>query len=186
MTEYFVLDWDAAVNIVGHVDDKNTQSLANKYTRGQLLDPTEQPVDLVVQVELGPDVYPDFFTLQQTPIASERFVVALRSLAPNFQAFPTQIVEPERTIAGYYVLNIVGRVAALDEQATIATFVRNRMFRVKKLALDLSKIQDFDLCRLHQFPLPVLVSASVRDVLQEGYSGVSLMPAQGWSDSVWF
>jgi hypothetical protein len=188
LSQYFVLDWNGTETIVGHVHDANSLSLGNKYTRGAALATENQPIDLTVRVEVAPPGdYPDYFTLQQIPIASKLFVAALRSLAANFEAFPTRIFEIEsgRSLDGFFVLNVVGRVAALDEQASQVTFVKNRIFRMRKLVLDLSKARDLDLFRLDQFPLAVIVSERVRDAVQS-YRGVSLLPAQGWTDSVWF
>jgi len=189
MNDYFVLDWDATPNIVGHVEDRNERSLANKFTRGRLLGTELAPAGLAVRVESGPDgAYPDYFTLQQIPIASQRFVDALRPVANNFEAFPVDIVMPGRTIKGHQVLNIVGRVTCLDRERTVSTLIDPKMnviLRMKKLAIDASKASGLSLFRLHEFPVLVLASETVRDALN-GLRGVSLLPAQGWSDSVWF
>lgn len=189
MTEYYVLDWDAKPTIVGHVEDKNTPSLANKYTKGQALAPERRPVDLRISVEMGPDGgYPDYFTLQQIPIASERFVSSLHSVASNFEAYPALIREGERIVSGYFVINIIGRVSCLDTEGTKATFIDDEneiILRMKRLVIDPNKAMDLDLFRLHEFELLILVSGRVRAALQ-GLGGVSLLPAQGWSDGVWF
>lgn len=191
MTEFFVLDWDQRETIVGHVQDSNRRTLANKYVRGFMLAKDDLPTDLSVQVEVGPDRYPDYFTLQQTPVVSARFVAALKSAGvDNFELFPAPIVEAERTISGHSVMNIIGRVSCLDETRTVGTKVDpddEVLFRIKKLAIDGSRAGHLDLFRINEFELIILVSTPVRDrLLSQALDGVSLQPAEGWSDSVWF
>lgn len=189
MPEYFVLDWDATPTIVGHVEDQNERTLASKFTRGTALSPDLAPAGLVVRVESGPDgEYPDYFTLQQIPIASSRFVEALSSACDAFEAYPVDIVMPGRTVKNHQILNFIGRVSALDRQRTIATLISpkvNVILRMKKLAIDTSKARGLPLFRLHEFQLLVLISEKVRDALRE-LRGVTLLPAEGWSDDVWF
>lgn len=189
MTECFVLDWDSAATVVGSVVDRNEQSLTSKFTRGLALDPTQKPIGLVASLETSPrGPYPDYFTLEQVPVASAGFVEALRAVVDNFEAYPVDIVDPKKRVTGYFVLNVVGRVACMNRAATRATFIDDDsdvILRVKKLALDPNKASGLDLFRLDEFELLVLVSSRVKKALN-GLRGVRLSAAEGWSDRVWY
>lgn len=190
MTQHFVLDWNASPTIVGHVVDPGATSLANRWTRGRLVEATEVSSDLQVQVDSEPGgPYPDFFTLQQIPIVSDRLLQAMRGAgADNFEAHPIPIVSPNGTVDGHHLLNIVGRVACLDKAEAEVSYIDEGVdivLRMKKLAIDPQRVGDLDLFRLDEFELLILVSERVQSSL-EGLTGVSLLPAAGWSDSVWF
>jgi hypothetical protein len=189
MPNFYVLDWDTKPLIVGHVEDKNAPLVANKFTRGHAFAPDRLPKDLRILIEMGPEGhYPDYFTLQQTPIASDRLVTALQAVANNIDVYPAPIVEGGKVFAGHSVLNIIGRVSCLDPARTDATYIdeeKEIIFRIKKLGINEIVAANFDLFRLHEFELVILVSERVRAALQ-GFSSLTLLPAQGWSDSVWF
>lgn len=183
---YFVLDADQSVPIVGHISDGNELALANKFTRGHSLGPDEVPRDLSVRVELGPESYPDLFVLQRTPIASRMFVDRLRAAGiDNVEAYPAPILEAERRLDGYFVLNVVGRLSCLDTSASEFTLFRSKVFRVRRLAVDDTRTRGAHLFRPHEFELLLLASAHCVQAVQ-GLSGILVSPADGWSDAAWY
>jgi hypothetical protein len=185
-TTYFVLDADQSIQIVGHIEDHNSGGLANKFTRGHSLQADEQPKNLSVRVELGPETYPDLFMLQRTPVASSAFVARLRAAGiDNIEAFPAAIVEPTRQILGHFVLNVIGRVSCLDHANSDVTLYDGDVFRVNRLAIDATKTASLDLFRLDEFELLLLISRRGAETLA-GLRGVLLPPAEGWSDSAWY
>ena len=189
MADYFVLDWDAGATIVGHIVDSSARSLANRLIRGRPLAADLTGAGLEVRVEVAPQAgYPDYFTLQQVPIVSERLLSALRPFSQSFEVFPAPIVQRTGVVNGHSVLNIVGRVACLDRIASELTFIDDDsdvILRIRKLMLDETKLDEFDISRLHDFEPLVLASTQVRRAL-DGLTGVAILPANGWSDSSWY
>lgn len=178
---YYVLSNDTLLNIVGTVHDDNAFGLT-RFTDGTKLPPDNQPLNLRVTVEFGPDVYPDYFELQGSPVVSRRFVDALRSVGVhNFDAYPVMIEESQRKIDGYAVLNIIGRISCVDEQNTDASKDEGQIIRIRSLAIDESRAHEQDLFRLHEKESVILISERVQGAL-EGFTGAIIKPAQGWTD----
>jgi hypothetical protein len=179
---YYVLEEQVNRSpIVGSVGE-DQHALANRFARGHRFPPDEEPQNLFISVEYGPQHYPDYFELQATPVASQRLVQALADAGvDNFDAYPVVIRESTREVENYFVLNFVGRVSCLDEDATRCTRYRGRVARIQSLAIDENRAMGFALFRLHEYELLLLVSEYVKRSL-EGMDGVLLSEAQGWSD----
>lgn len=177
----FVLKNDMRIVIVGTALDDGARS-PDKYLEGRLLTGDVVPIHPRVEIEHGPDAYPDYFELQGVPIVSERFVRVLRGAGvTNFDAYPAPLIEEGQTIQGHHLLNVIGRVSCLDAAGTIGTRYAGRLVRVTSLAVDEARAHGVDLFRLHEKQTLVLLSEHARRAL-DGLSGAILKPAQGWSD----
>lgn len=190
MTDYYVLDWTGWPTIVGSVVYEPNESLANPWTQGQRFPPENIPTTLEVRVESEPEeAYPDYFTLQQIPIVSDRFVQALRGTGlNNVDLFAAPLIDPSGVRHGHQVMNVIGRVDCLDRDASEYTTISPRskvILRMKKMVIDPEKAQGLDMFRVHGFPLAVLISERVKRAV-EGLAGVSVSPAIGWGDAGWF
>ena len=178
---YYALEFDQDFGVPATLSESDAGSDL-KYMQGQKLSRADSPVDLRLESDDALDVYPDFFNAMRAPAASERFVKAFRQAGiDNVQWFPTSIYTPDRVVKGYSVMNLVGRVACLDEKKSELTVFRRQIARIKSLALDAKKTKGAKAFRLHEYPELILVSEEVRPFLED-LSGLILMPADGWSD----
>src|SRR5205809_769216 len=104
--------------------------------RGLKLEADEVPHDLRFESDEPRAEYPDFFNALRAPGASAKFVNALAEAGvDNIEWFPATIHEPGRVIPDYQVMNVVGRVACLDENASTVTRFRGKLARIKNLVL---------------------------------------------------
>lgn len=177
---YYVLE-DESSGIVGGVHE-DKPILANKYARGTFLSENDKPKNGKIYVEMGPEQYPDYFELQATPIASNTFINSLKNAGiDNFQYFPVPIIEKNRIIESFNIVNYIGRISCLDEIKTECTKFKNKIVRVKSLCIKESNTHNLPLFRIHEYELLVLINSHVKDHLS-GLKGVVLSPAQGWND----
>jgi len=85
-------------------------------------------------------------------------------------------------LQGYYILNVVGRVACIDLDASDLKKFKNVIVRIKKLVLD-ANIQVVELFRANEFPLAILISETIQQQLNQAkLSGLLMKPADGWND----
>ena len=179
---FYVFERDPNITIVGTVLDSD-DGMVSRFTTGAPIPPSELPPRLTVEVEDAPDAYPDYFELQQIPIASRPLVDALLGAGvDNVMAVPVLLDRGGRTTEGYSILHIVGRVAALDSAKSVVTKFGPQIVRIKQLALAPRVPADHKIFRLHELQYIVLVTRDVRDAIA-GFSGVVVSEAEGWSDS---
>jgi hypothetical protein len=179
---YYVLDKDLDINIVGGVKEDDP-GFGLKYSRGQEIELSELPQNLIVKIEFGPKTLPDYFELGGTPIVSNKFSDILRSVGvDNVQLFSTKVQMPDQVLAGYSVLNVIGRISCINLNKTNCTKHRNRIVRINNLVLDEDNIHGFKMVRPHEFELMILVSEDVKNAIN-GLPGVTIRAADGWNDS---
>jgi hypothetical protein len=179
----YVWERDGDITVVGTVLDSD-DAMVSRFTEGVPIDALVTPAGLRVEIEAAPDGYPDYFELQRIPIANDKVVQALaNSGVDNVTVYPAPLEEVGgRTITGYSVLHIVGRVAALDEAASDLARFRKQVTRIRKMVLKSPLPNELRVFRLHELQYIVLVSEEVRNALR-GLSGIIVNPAEGWSDS---
>ena len=116
-------------------------------------------------------------------ICSLKFRNRLDALGVNNVGYiPIDIIEESGThVEGYFAMNIIGRLRCMDRSRSQFTFWRNRITRIQSLSLDIMAIHDCSIFRLHEYPELVLVEDRVATQLRD-MPGVSLLPAEGWSD----
>ncbi len=152
------------------------------FTEGELLDP-KFGGDITVEFEANHASLPDYFELDETPIVSENFIKAWKLLpVDNYQLFPVTVKFPDSQLQGYYILNVVGRVACIDLDASDLKKFKNVIVRINKLVLD-ADIQMVELFRASEFPLAIFISETIQQQLSLAkLSGLLMKPADGWND----
>ena len=180
---YQVVEGDAGIHMIGSVVEEDIP-LRVKYASGLPIPEDEQPIGLRVVLEEGPDVLPELFVLGGNPLVSARFVHALEQAgAHNIEFYPALIERQDATVIdGYGVLNIVGLIDCIDRQRSRYTMFAGRIFRLQHLELDESLIHDQLIFRPAGYELLMLAHEKIAATLT-GFTGVSLPPASGWSDS---
>ncbi|WP_437661598.1 imm11 family protein [Sorangium sp. So ce1182] len=155
-----------------------------KWLMGRPFEYGEQPRDLVVELEERRRSYPDFFELLRAPVVSYRFKGALDSIGvDNVDYYPTLLREPRgRCVQGYYVINVVGRIACVDRAASRFTMVDDQLIRMQSLVIDPQAASGARVFRLHEYPEIIVVDAGVADAVKS-LVGLTLRPADGWSDA---
>lgn len=129
--------------------------------------------------------YPDFFDMMRAPIGSERLKFALeRAGVDNVEFFPTTIEEPSgKRLAGYYAMNIVGRISCVDsERSVFSKTSTQKIVRIDSLVLREENIGGAKLFRLHEYPEIIVITEDVASAVRS-LPGVLLSPATGWSDA---
>ncbi len=154
------------------------------FTKGVSLDSDFGEGQIFVEFEKDHDALPDYFELSKTPIVSEKFVQQLKTLPlDNYQLFPVVVKMPAGQVMGYYILNVVGRVSAVDKAASDCKMYEDDIMRLNKLVLREDLNQDLDMFRADEFPLAVFISERVKEALEAGsLSGMLIKPADGWND----
>lgn len=164
-----------------------------KWLEGRLFGPDERPESPAVTLSEVYDDFdepgdpqeelPDFFELMRVCVGSQRFRAALTAAGvANVEYYPVVIrSSPPREIGSYFALNVVGRVACMDMDRSDYTVHDGRVARIHSLALDEGAIHGLTIFRLHELPEIILVAQRVADALRD-LQGVSLLPAEGWSD----
>jgi hypothetical protein len=181
---YYVME--PQIDDVPHVTlsrQKASQDLM--FIRGQMADPALVPAPMVINAERHYDIYPDLMDVGMALACTKKLRTALEAAAvDNVQFFPAEVREDGRAVPGeFYVMNVMGRVAAMDRVASSFTEFRGKVARLKSLAVDLSKAHGLYLFRLHEYQEIVLVRENVyRALAATQLRGVMLSLANGWSD----
>ncbi|WP_437306866.1 imm11 family protein [Sorangium sp. So ce388] len=130
-----------------------------------------------------PETLPDYFELMRVPISSGRLRDALLGAGvDNVEYYPTLLVEPSgQTVEGFYAINIVGLVDAIDRGASALVTDDDQIVRIDALTLNEHAMGDLKLFRLLGYRDILVVHAAVADAVRS-LVGVRLSPAQGWSD----
>lgn len=184
MPTYFALEQDRDTAFMAAFEEAEPGHDL-KYMSGRLISPEEQPKELTVFVDDPPDTYPDFFWTIRAVFCSQRMRERLTAAGvDNVEYFPVRIVEEEsgREVPGYYLMNIVARISALDRDRAKVTEWRKRITRVQSLALNDAAIGGTKVFRLHEYPGIVFVSDDVAAAVRS-LPGVALRPAEGWNDA---
>jgi hypothetical protein len=155
------------------------------FTKGNLLDADFGEGQIFVEFEADHDELPDYFELSATPIVSEKFVQQLKTLPfDNYQLFPVIVKMPGGQSAGHYILNVVGRVACVDVDASDTKKYKTKIMRMNKMVLAEDLDADLNMFRANEYPLAIFISEPVRKGLEAGgLTGLLINPADGWSDS---
>ncbi|OJT24240.1 hypothetical protein BO221_13750 [Archangium sp. Cb G35] len=180
---YFVLEENREYAFMASFSDENPGHDA-KWMMGKLLEPDDNPSGLKLKIEEPRDVYPDFFTEVPAFFCSQRMRDRLKAAGvDNVEFYPLEMVEPSgKRIEEYFVINVIGRLACMDRERSQFKEWRKRITRIQSLALDMSAIKGLKVLRLHEYPELILVSEDVAEALRD-LPGVSLKPAEGWSDA---
>jgi hypothetical protein len=180
---YYVLE-AAPEHMVDGVFEEANPGHDIKWMVGQGMEPDEKPDELKILLDEPNEEYPDFFELVHTPFGSERFKKALAaSGVDNVEFYPTPILDDSgKVVASTLAMNILGRIACMDKTKSQVTRLGKRIVRIKSLAIDDGAIHGCKMFRIHERPSLILVSRDVADAIRE-LVGVTLLPAEGWSDS---
>ena len=139
---------------------------------GSDLDP---PFYLELDKELHSGALPTFFT-QPAVIGTVQFYEDLQEIGiGNIEAFPAVIRDEidNRTIEGYLLLNIIGKVSCADMDQSEYKSLGEGMNIIDELVLDSSKLHGFDLFLVAEDTDCIVVSEKVYDHLQsKGYSDI--------------
>lgn len=180
---YYVLEEDRRYAFMASLKDDNPGHDA-KWMMGRRLEPDDRPAGLKLMIEESREGYPDFFCEVPAFFCSERLRDRLKAVgADNLEFYPLDMIEPSgKRIEGYFAFNVIGRLACMDHERSQFTQWRNRIVRIQSLALNLSATKGLKILRLNEYPELVLVSEDVAEAIRE-LAGVSLRPAEGWSDA---
>lgn len=105
----------------------------------------------------------------------------------NIDYYPARIhnTVTGATLDGYYVANLIGRVACLDRERSIvepAPGIPDALLEIYEMHLDYDRIGDLRMFRLHELPFVILVDEGVKEALERArITGVRLSPADGYS-----
>ncbi len=182
MSKYYILE-SREHTLVGMISYRNS-GWGTHFTRGELLEENFGEGEILVEFEKNHDQLPDYFELSAVPVVSENFVRHLEALAPeNFQLFPVTVKMPGRELSGYSIINVVGRVPAVDGDASDCKMYDGDIMRLNKLVLKKDLDRGLDLFRAEEYPLAIFISGAVKDALEAGsLTGMRITPADGWSD----
>lgn len=170
---YFVLEPDRETAFMVAFKQAN-RGHDLKWVMGSLMYPDEQPAGLKLIVDEPRDEYPDFFTDIPAPFCSRRMKERLEAAGVER--------ESGRRIDGYFAINVIGRIACMDRQRSQFTEWRKRVSRIQSLVLDPAAIQGMRVFRPNEYPAVILVDGDVAEALR-GLPGVTLRPAEGWTDA---
>jgi hypothetical protein len=177
----YVFERDMAITVIGTVVDPS-EDLVSRFVEGSAIAPGEVDAPIRVDIETAPDAYPDYFELQGVPIASARLIKALAAAgADNVVAYPAVVDEYGKQIPGYSIMHVVGRVASMDLKKSECTQYRNKVARIKKLALVKKLPTELKMFRMDEKQAVILAAEDVAKAVK-GLPGVVVSPAEGWSD----
>ena len=128
---HFVLE-SARHSLVGSVISTIDDGFGQTFLRGQLLPDPPDPSHLYVEIESPRTALPDYFELGCVPVVSVGWLDLVTSLVDNIQAWPASIQFEDESVDGYCVLNVIGRLAALDARSSEVTTIGSRVFRMKR------------------------------------------------------
>lgn len=145
------------------------------------LDFDERPI--IVELQADHDELPDYFEIDGTPIVSEGFARTWRALPlDNYQLFPVLVRLPGHEISTHFILNIVGLVSCVDQNASDCQVYESSIMRILNLVVDV-EATSLELFRAREYPLAIFISNSIRQALDDAkLSGMSIRPADGWND----
>lgn len=136
-----------------------------------------------VLFELDTDVegrrMPTLFMVPAFVARRELFDTLLAAGVDNVEAVPAVITDPETGAAhhDYLVLNVVGRLAAADLDASEAADLGDGMHVVDRLVLDPARTPGALIFRLDEDPVLVVVADDVRDrLLAAGFTDIHFEP----------
>jgi hypothetical protein len=178
---YNILEFDTQFGIPAIVAEDDATA-EDKFQQGTQVEADETPVNPMLASDTTLDEYPDYFNALRAPIASDRLKKALLDAkVDNIEWFPVEIRTPEKAIPGYNIMNVIGRVACLDEAASQVTRWRNKIARIKSLKVDPNRARDATIFRLHEYPELILIHERLTPVLKD-FTGLLVLPSDGWSD----
>jgi len=154
------------------------------FTKGKLITDSFNEGQLKVEFESNHESLPDYFELDAIPIVSNKFVEVWQGLPiDNYQLFPVMIRFPDDELAGYSILNIVGRISCVDVAKSDCKMYEHRIMRLNNLVLNYDSIKENKLFRAHEYPLAIFISNLISEQLsQSGLSGMLIEPAENWND----
>jgi hypothetical protein len=153
--------------------------------RGRGLDDDERDAlreGLVVYCDDDPSL-PDWFFAGVAPVVSSRALAALAALGvDNFEAYPVSVERDDGAVTpGFHALNVVGRVACVDLDASEHTTFDGSLFKLETMRLAKSLPPDVVMFRPHEWTLVILVRDELADALrQSGLTGMRLTPVDDW------
>ncbi|WDE14160.1 Imm43 family immunity protein [Thalassomonas haliotis] len=183
---FFVLEYTNSPAIIGGLSYQES-SIGCDWLEGMKL--ASVPEQMFVTIENSPAALPDYFDVADAPVVSGDFINALSSAgADNFEAYPVLVEINGQALSGFFALNIIGRVSALDQEKSDYVLDTSEdpedliIMRMKSMALKSEFIQSFHLFRLDEYQDVIIISESVKNKIS-ALTGVKVSPAQGWSDS---
>ncbi|WP_281557734.1 DUF1629 domain-containing protein [Thalassomonas sp. RHCl1] len=183
---FFVLEYTNSPPVVGGLGYRES-SIGCDWLEGMKLDSV--PEQMLVTIENSPSSLPDYFEVSDAPIVSQAFISALSSAgADNFEAYPVLVKINGKTVSGFFALNIIGRINALDQEKSDYVLDSSEepedlvIVRMKSMALKSELIKAFHLFRLDEYQDVIIASESVKNKIST-LTGVKISPALGWSDS---
>lgn len=179
---YYIIESQQHV-LVGMISYQNS-GWGMHFTKGNLLETGFSDGPIYVELESNHDSLPDYFELTGTPIVSEKFVQQLKTLPfDTYQLFPVIVKMPDSQVMGHYILNVVGRISCVDEDASDTKNYKNKIMRMNKMVLKKDLDQNLNMFRANEYPLAILISDNVKKVLEtHSLSGILINPAENWSD----
>lgn len=140
------------------------------FTLGEVL-PEEMPVPIEYEVDtdIGGSYLPTTFL--PDPVFKIDFINALKlSGVDNFDQYEARIINSETgdRIQGYAVLNIIGKVACADMDASEAELLIEDQHVIRELVIDPAKTQGTLMFRLAQWTQMILIHDKITSQLPPG------------------
>lgn len=126
---------------------------------------------------------PDWYFAGVAPVVSSRLLSTLVTLGvDNVEAYPVTVENDDGPVAtGFYALNVVGRVACVDLDASGYTTYEGSLFKLETMRLAKGLAPDAMLFRPHEWTLVILVRDELAEALrQSGLTGMRLTPVNDW------
>lgn len=131
--------------------------------------PLKTPIEVILDDTYG-TALADFLD-DVLPIMSKRLVDGLaRAGVDNIDAYETVLVDPKRQkrFAGYFAVQVLGRVSAVDAAASDPfdpLNVGHTVVQYRKLAIDEKRATGLKLFRLHESVSTIVVNEDVKQIL---------------------
>lgn len=126
---------------------------------------------------------PDWYFAGLAPVVSSRLLATLVALGvDNVESFPVTVENDDGPVAtGFFALNVVGRVACVDLDASRFTTFEGSLFKLETMRLVKGLPPDVMMFRPHEWTLVILVRDELAEALrQSGLTGLRLTPVDDW------
>ncbi|MCB1166314.1 MAG: hypothetical protein KDK33_09180 [Leptospiraceae bacterium] len=181
---YYVLEDDNSVRKVRHLNYSGGDGWGIDFMRGNELPAPGSPDQLYAHFECNRLDLPEFFEVSGVPVATEKLIHALESANANFQAFPIHLEFEDAKVHGYFVFNIVGRIRAIDKEATRCRMFGPSIARLFDLKLNVEATEGRSAFRDASYQDIIFIDDRVKSAIEEQQiQGCAIRAADGWSDA---
>ncbi|WP_299769045.1 DUF1629 domain-containing protein [uncultured Dokdonia sp.] len=175
---YYILNIDLEIDTI-YIDSykSNIDELANVLTECKSLN---SEIQYIKSYSKTKGVLTDLIDTMVFTV-SEKLKNKLFELDSNLEAFPIDLISNGKKIGGYYAINILNKVDAMDHTLSDFTVFEewDIIDKIKKIVLDPKKINNHCIFREKEISSRIIVNEEVKIVLED-YNGLSFQPLEDY------